>query len=145
MRKLLVPSVVLLLASSALATATKPRALTGEAVVRSIGENRVAVLLDTNADQRIDEGFLLSSDLPVSSTGTRCPSASIEFTEGYVRVKYDSKIVDLYVAGYPEPPAIEASTTKFIGYALQHSSGDGGCNVERALKDAGLCYGYGKD
>ena len=145
MRKLLVPSALLLLASSALATATKPRAITGEAVVRSIGDDRVAVLLDTNADQRIDEGFLLSSDLPVSATGTRCPSASIEFTEGYVRVKYDSKIFDLHVAGYPEPPAIEASTTKFIGYALQHSTGDSGCNVERAMTDAGLCYGYGKE
>jgi len=143
MRKLLLSSLSLLLACAAFAT--KPVALSGDVVVRSIGDNRVAVFLDTNADQNIDQGFLLSSDLPVSSTGARCPAASIEFTDGYVRVKYDSKIYDLYVAGYPEPPAVEASTTKFIGYALQHSSGDSGCNMDRAMKDAGVCYGYGKE
>jgi hypothetical protein len=142
MRKLLVPSLSVLLTVCALA---KPRAFTGEAVVRSIGDNRVAVLLDTNADQNIDQGFLLSSDLPVSSTSSRCPAASVEFTDGYVRVKYDSKVVDLYVAGYPEPPVVESSTTKFIGYALVHSSGDSGCSLERAMKDAGPCYNYGKD
>ena len=143
MRKLLVSSLFLLLASPAFAT--KPVALSGDVVVHSIGNNRVAVFLDTNADENIDQGFLLSSDLPVSITQARCPSASIEFTDGYVRVKYDSKIYDLYVAGYPEPPAVEASTTKFTGYALQHSSGDSGCNLERAMKDAGVCYGYGKE
>ncbi len=142
MAKLLVSSLVLLVASSAFG---KPRALTGEAVVRNIGDNRVAVFLDTNADQNVDQGFLLSSDLPVSSTGARCPSASVEFTEGYVRVKYESKVWDLHVAGYPAPPAVQMDTTKFIGYALQHSSGDSGCSLERAMKDAGVCYGYGKE
>lgn len=144
MRKLPVSFLLLLLACSAFAT-NKPRALSGDAVVRNIGDNRVAVLLDTNADQAIDQGFLLSSDLPVSSTSSRIPAANIEFTDGYVRVRYDKKVFDLYVAGYPEPPTLELSTTKFIGYALVHSSGDSGCDVERALKDAGACYGYGKD
>lgn len=144
MQKLLVPSMLLLLACSAFAT-NKPRALSGDVVVRSIGDNRVAVLLDTNADQAIDQGFLLSSDLPVSSTSSRFAAASIEFTDGYVRVKNDKKVFDLYVAGYPEPPIVELSTTKFIGYALVHSSGDSGCDLERAMKDAGVCYGYGKD
>jgi hypothetical protein len=142
MRKLLVPSLLLLLSCSALA---KQRALSGEAIVRNIGNNRVAVLLDTNADQTIDQGFLLSSDIPVSSTSTRWPAASVQFTDGYVRVTYDRKVFDLYVAGYPEPPSVELSTTKFIGYALMHSSGDSGCNLERAMKDAGVCYGYGKE
>ncbi|HEX6088099.1 MAG TPA: hypothetical protein VF266_26450 [Thermoanaerobaculia bacterium] len=143
MRKLLVPSLVLLFAFSALAT--KPHALSGEAVVRNIGNNRVAVLLDTNADQAIDQGFLLSSDLPVSSTSSRGTATAVEFTDGYVRVKYDKKVFDLYVAGYPEPPRVEVSTTKFVGYALVHSSGDSGCSLEGAMKDAGACYGYGKD
>ncbi|HVG22736.1 MAG TPA: hypothetical protein VND45_01170 [Thermoanaerobaculia bacterium] len=143
MRKLLVPSLLLLVACSAYAN--KPRAFNGEAVVRNIGNNRVVVLLDTNSDQNVDQGFLLSSDLPVSSTGARCPGARVEFTEGYVRVKYDTKVWDLYVAGYPEPPVLQMDTTKFIGYALVHSSGDSGCTVERAMKDAGACYGYGKD
>ena len=143
MRKILVSSLSLLLALSAFAS--KPHALSGDAIVRSIGNNRVAVLLDTNADQAIDQGFLLSSDLPVSMTGALCKSAQVEFTDGYVRVKFQSKVWDLHVAGYPEPPALQMDTTKFIGYALQHSSGDSGCNVERAMKDAGVCYGYGKE
>ena len=143
MRKLVVLSLVLLFAFTALAT--KPRALTGDAIVRNIGDNRVAVLLDTNADQAIDQGFLLSSDLPVSMTSPRFAAASVEFTDSYVRVKYDKKVFDLYVAGYPEPPTVELSTTRFVGYALVHSSGDSGCNIERAMKDAGACYGYGKD
>lgn len=143
MRKLLVPSLSLLL--PVCASASRPHALSGDAIVRSIGNNRVAVLLDTNADQAIDQGFLLSSDLPVSSTGALCKSARVEFTDSYVRVKYETKVWDLHVAGYPEPPVLQMDTTKFIGYALQHSSGDSGCNVERAMKDAGVCYGYGKE
>lgn len=143
MRKVVLPLLLLFVTISALAN--RPRALSGEAIVRNIGNDRIAVLLDTNDDDAIDEGFLLSSDLPVSATGARCPSASVEFTEGYVRVKYESKVWDLYVAGYPEPPALQMNTTKFIGYALQHSSGDSGCNLERAMQDAGVCYGYGKE
>jgi hypothetical protein len=143
MRKLLVPSLVLMLASPVLAN--KSRALSGDAIVRNIGNNRVAVLLDTNADRAIDQGFLLSSDLPVSSTSASIRGASVEFTEGYVRVTSEKKVFDLYVAGYPEPPSVELSTTKFIGYALMHSSGDSGCDLERAMKDAGVCYAYGKE
>ena len=124
----------------------KPQTLSGEAIVRTIGPDRIAVLLDTNDDKAIDQGFLLSSDLPVSSTSAHCPGASVEFTEGYVRLMFDKKVYDLYVAGYPEPPAqAEKSTTKFVGYALQHSSGTSGCNLERALSDAGACYDYGKE
>lgn len=143
MPKLLVPSLVVLFAFPALAGT--PHALNGEAVVRNIGNNRVAVLLDTNADQTIDQGFLLSSDLPVSDTSSRGAAASVEFTDSYVRVKYDKKVFDLYVAGYPEPPSVDLSTTKFIGYALVRSSGDSGCSLEGAMKDAGACFGYGKD
>jgi len=144
MRKALFPaSLLLLLATSAYAT--KPQVMNGEAVVRNIGNNRVAVLLDTNDDKSIDQGFLLSSDLPISTTSARCPMASVEFTDGYVRVTYDNKVIDLYVAGYPEPPASKHETTKFIGYALMHSSGTSGCNLERALTDAGDCFRYGKD
>ena len=71
--------------------------------------------------------------------------ASVESTDGYVRVTYASKVVDLYVAGYPEPPLVQADTTRFVGYALMHSTGDSGCNLERAMRDAGACYGYGKE
>ena len=143
MRKL--PVLLLSLVVASLAFASTPQALRGDAIVSSIGQDRIAVLLDTDADQKIDQGFLLSSDLPVSSTGARCPEASVEFTDSYVRVKYESKVWDLYVAGYPEPPALQTDTTKFIGYALQHSSGDSGCSTERAMKDAGVCFGYGKE
>lgn len=149
MRNSLLPvSLVLALAVPAFATKEepKPQTLSGDAIVRTIGDSSIAVLLDTNGDKAIDQGFLLSSDLPVSSTSARCPTASVEFTTGYVRLTYDSKVYDLYVVGYPEPPALTnpKSTMKFIGYALQHSSGGSGCSVERALSDAGACYNYGK-
>ena len=149
MRNPLLPvSLVLALAVPASATKEqpKPQTLSGDAIVRTIGDSSIAVLLDTNGDKAIDQGFLLSSDIPVSSTSARCPTASVEFTTGYVRLTYDSKVFDLYVAGYPEPPALKdpKSTTRFIGYALQHSSGGSGCSVERAMSDAGACYGYGK-
>lgn len=142
-------SLVLLLALplSASKEEPKPQMLSGEAIVRTIGESRIAVLVDTNGDSAIDQGFLLSSDLPVSSTSARCPSANVEFTTGYVRLTYDSKVFDLYVAGYPEPPALKdpKDMTKFVGYALQHSSGGSGCSVERAATDAGACFNYGKE
>ena len=125
----------------------KPQTMNGEAVLRTIGPDRIAVLLDTDDDKAIDQGFLLSSDLPVSSTSARCPSANVEFTVGYVRLTYESKVFDLYVAGYPEPPAVtdKKDMTKFVGYALQHNSGGSGCSVERALTDAGACFKYGKE
>jgi hypothetical protein len=125
----------------------KPQTMKGDAVVRTIGPDRIAVLLDTNDDQSIDQGFLLSSDLPVSTTSAHCPTAKVEYTTGYVRLTYASKVFDLHVAGYPEPPALKDATdmTKFIGYALQHSSGGSGCSVERAMNDAGACYNYGKE
>jgi hypothetical protein len=148
MRKVLPPVLLLLLLpTSGFAAKPAPQILNGEAIVRNIGENRVAVLLDTNDDKAIDQGFLLSSDLPVSSTTASCPRASIEFTTSYVRVTYDKKVIDLHVVGYPEPPAApeQHETTKFIGYALMHSTGNSGCSLERALSDAGACYNYGKD
>jgi hypothetical protein len=143
MRKTLLPAILLLLTTSAYAT--KPQVMNGVAVVRNIGDNRVAVLLDTNDDKTIDQGFLLSSDLPIMSMSARCPEASVEFTDGYVRVTFDKKVYDLYVAGYPEPPAAKHETTRFIGYALMHSTGTSGCNLEGALTDAGACFQYGKD
>lgn len=146
MRKSLIPVMLILMAATT-ASAKKAQNLSGDAIVRNIGANRVAVLVDTNEDKAIDQGFLLSSDLPISSTNTHCHAASVEFTESYVRVTFDKKVIDLYVAGYPEPPAApdEHETTKFIGYALMHSSGTSGCNLERASSDAGACYNYGKD
>lgn len=143
MRKTLAPVLLLLITTSAFAT--KPQTMNGVAVVRNIGSNRVAVLLDTNDDKAIDQGFLLSSDLPISSMSARCLEASVEFTDGYVRVTFDNKVYDLYVAGYPEPPAAKHETTKFIGYALMHSTGTSGCNLEGALLDAGACFQYGRD
>jgi hypothetical protein len=149
MRKSLLPSLVVLLVALPLCATKqpepKPQTMSGEAIVRTIGPDRIAVLIDTNDDKAIDQGFLLSSDIPVSSTSAHCPAANVEFTDGYVRLVYDTKVYDLYVAGYPEPPAVkEKATTKFVGYALQHSSGSSGCNLERALSDAGACFGYGK-
>jgi hypothetical protein len=143
MRKSLVVSVALLmlLPTSAYATAGT---FNGEAIVRSIGENRVAVLLDTNADKAIDHGFLLESDLPVPATGERCVEASVEYTDSYVRVTYKQHVIDLWVAGYPEPPAAPEQTdsTKFVGSSLMHSSGDSGCTLDGALRDAGRCFNY---
>ncbi len=145
MRKSLLPLLALLLVPAS--AHGKAQMLSGEAVVRSIGGNRVAVLLDTNDDKAIDQGFLLESDLPVPATGERCPDASVEYTESYVRVTYAQHVIDLWVAGYPEPPAAPEQTdsTKFIGSSLLHSSGDSGCTLERALRDAGVCFDYAKN
>lgn len=144
MRRALSSFGVLLFASTT--AFAKPQTLNGDAVVRSIGGNRVAVLLDTNSDQAIDQGFLLESDLPVPTTGEKCLEASVEYTDSYVRVTYNQHVIDLWVAGYPEPPVAPEQTdsTKFIGSSLLHSSGDGGCTLERAMSDAGLCFNYAK-
>lgn len=151
MRKSLLSLLAVVVAVAVPLSATKPKiakpqTLSGEAIMRTIGEDRIAVLIDTDSDQAIDQGFLLSSDLPVGSATAYSPEASVEFTDGYVRLMYDKKVFELYVAGYPEPPAMNDKTamTKFIGYALQHSSGTSGCNMERALSDAGACFNYGK-
>ncbi len=121
----------------------------GEAVIRTISSDRVAVLLDTNGDQTIDKGFLLTMDVPMhNGYSAHFAKANVVFTDGYVRVTSDKKLVDLVVAGYPDPPAApkDADVVTLIGSALTQSSGDSGCDVTRASeRDAGACFAYGKD
>lgn len=138
------PSLVLLLLLFSASAFAKTGTFSGQAVVRNIGNDRVAVLLDVNADKTIDHGFLLDSDLPVPATGERCEEASVEYTDSYVRVTYKMHVIDLWVAGYPEPPAApeETDSVKFIGSSLMHSSGDSGCTLDGALTDAGRCFNY---
>jgi hypothetical protein len=132
------------LAPAAFATTTT---FSGEAIVRRIDPTRVAVFLDTNGDQIVDKGFLLTTDLPMGDIDVHIPKANLVFTDGYVRVAADKKVYDLQVAGYPDPPAAPDDTkvVTFIGSALQHSNGDSGCDLKRAESDAGSCYAYGAE
>lgn len=126
----------------------KPTTSTGDVVVRSIDDNRVAVFLDTNGDQVVDQGFLLTSDVPNHARyAVHLPGARLIFTDGYVRVTCEKKVFDLQVAGYPDPPAApkDSQVVTLIGSALHHSQGDSGCNIQRAHEeDAGVCFAYGK-
>jgi hypothetical protein len=135
---------VLVPASNAAATTYQ-----GEAVLRSIDSTRVALFLDSNGDQLVDNGFLLTTDVPMhSDIAVHLPSANLTFTDGYVRVTCDKHVYDLQVAGYPDPPAAPSDTTvmTLIGSALTHSAGDSGCDIARARdKDAGACFKYGAD
>lgn len=143
------PVLALVAFSAFCATASEPQPVqfTGDAVVRGIGNNRIAMFLDTDGDKTIDHGFLLSSDIPIASTvAVSCPRARIDFTDGYARLTSGQRLYDLYVAGYPEPPAApdQAESFRFTGYALMHSSGESGCDLTRALEgDAAGCYKYG--
>jgi hypothetical protein len=119
----------------------------GEAVVRSIAPTRVAVFLDTNGDHLIDNGFLLTTDIPMPGVAVHLLTAKLVFTDGYVRVTSDNLVYDLQVAGYPDPPAApkDSEVVTMIGSALVHSAGESGCDIQRAHeKDAGVCYAYGK-
>jgi hypothetical protein len=135
----------LVLLTMAVPIAGKP--LSGEVVVRTIGEDRLAVLVDSDHDQKIDQGFLLTSDLPLSRMSLYLEAANVEFTDAYVRLTSDTRLYDLHVAGHPEPPAApkELRAVRFIGYALQHSTGDGRCTLAQAREgDVGVCYEYGQ-
>lgn len=138
---------LLLVVLSPLAGATTTT-FSGEAVVRSIAPTRVAVFLDTDGDHMIDNGFLLTTDIPMhDGIAVHLPTAKLVFTDGYVRVTSDKVIYDLQVAGYPDPPAApkDSEVVTLIGSALMHSTGDSGCDIQRAHeKDAGACYAYGK-
>ena len=121
---------------------------TGEVVLRSLAPTRVAVFLDTDADHLVDNGFLLTTDIPMGNIAVHLPAARLIFTDGYVRIASEQKIFDLQVAGYPDPPAPpkESEVTTLIGSALMHSKGDAGCSIERAQqKDPGACYAYGAE
>lgn len=126
----------------------KPTTSTGDAVVRSIDDNRIAIFFDTNGDRLVDQGFLLTTDIPVHSRyAVRLRDARLSFTDGYVRVSSAKKVFDLQVAGYPDPPKAPRGSVvvTLIGSALHHSQGDSGCDIQRAHeKDAGACYSYGK-
>jgi hypothetical protein len=145
-RSAFVPALALALTLSA---QSAPVRFKGDAVLRSIDAKRVAILLDTNGDRTIDHGFLLSSDLPIAADlAVLCPEASVDFTDGWARVASDKRIYDLYVAGYPEPPAAPADSQahQYTGYALVHSSGSSGCDLQKALEgDARDCFRYGNE
>jgi hypothetical protein len=136
---------LVVLSPVAIATTTT---YSGEAVVRSIAPTRVAVFLDTDGDHMVDNGFLLTTDIAMhDGIAVHLLAAKLVFTDGYVRVTSDKQIYDLQVAGYPDPPAapIGSQITTMIGSSLMHSTGDSGCDIERAHeKDAGACYAYGK-
>lgn len=145
MRKTWLLALLVVLSSVASATTTT---YSGEAVVRSIAPTRVAVFLDTNGDHMVDNGFLLTTDIPMhDGLSVHLPAAKLVFTDGYVRVSSENLVYDLQVAGYPEPPSApkDSEVVTLIGSALMHSSGDSGCDIQRAHeKDAGSCYAYGK-
>jgi hypothetical protein len=147
MRKMLATAVLF----AALAPAFDAAATTysGEVVVRSIDNMRVAVFLDSDGDRKVDNGFLLTTDIPMHGTiSVHMPDARLVFTDGYVRVSCEKAVYDLQVAGYPDPPAApsDSKVVTLIGSALTHSSGDSGCDIERARdKDAGTCFRYGND
>jgi hypothetical protein len=147
MRKICSLSLLLVLALSLHAGPTVEK-FSGEAVVRSISTSRVAVFLDTNGDQTIDKGFLLMMDVPMHNPYTaHFTKATVEYTDGYVRIMGDKKLLDLQVAGYPDPPAAPKDTEAMtlIGSALTSTSGESGCSVARAQEpDAGACFSYGK-
>lgn len=138
---------LLLAAISPVAGATTTT-YSGEAVVRSIAPTRVAVFFDSNGDHIVDNGFLLTTDVPMhDGIAVHLPTAKIVFTDGYVRVTSEKLIYDLQVAGYPDPPAApkDSEVVTLIGSALMHSEGDSGCDIQSAhSKDAGACYAYGK-
>ena len=145
MRKTCLLALLAALTSVAGATTTT---YSGEAVVRSLAPTRVAVFLDTDGDHMVDNGFLLTTDIPMhDGLSVHLPSAKLVFTDGYVRVSSDNLVYDLQVAGYPDPPAApkDSEVVTLIGSALMHSSGASGCDIQRAHeKDAGSCYAYGK-
>ncbi|HEX7708013.1 MAG TPA: hypothetical protein VF701_16250 [Thermoanaerobaculia bacterium] len=127
-----------------------PTRLNGEAVVRSIAPDRVAIFVDTTGDRVIDHGFLLSADIPTGSgLAVHLASAEVEYSDGYVRVAAaDGRFYDMVVAGYPDPPKTPADSrvVTLIGYSIVHSSGDSGCTIEGARgQDAGICYAYGRE
>lgn len=141
---------ITLLAVSLLSAAAfaRPTRFAGDVVVRSIDDNRVAVFLDSNGDLLVDQGFLLTTDVPMHAKyAVHLRDARLMFTDGYVRVTSENKVYDLQVAGYPDPPAApsDSDVVTLIGSALHHSQGDSGCDIQRAHeKDAGACFAYGK-
>ena len=147
MRKIFCLALLLLMSCTSTAEAAGTT-YTGEVVLRSLAPTRVAVFLDTDADHLVDNGFLLTTDIPMGNIAVHLDNARLIFTDGYVRISSDQKIYDLQVAGYPDPPtpSKESEVTTLIGSALVHSTGDAGCSMERAHeKDAGACYAYGAD
>jgi hypothetical protein len=137
----------LLLFISCASTPVHGTTYAGEVVVRSLTPTRVAVFVDTNADRKVDKGFLLTTDIPMGNVAVHLPSAQLVFTDGYVRISADRKVYDLQVAGYPDPPAPPsgAAVTTLIGNSLVHSQGEIECTIDRANgSDAAACYSYGK-
>lgn len=115
------PATLLLITLFATSAVAVERSYTGTAVIRTISPMRVAVFIDSDADQIVDNGFLLTTDVPAHRRlAVRLDEAELRFTEGYVRVTADKRVFDLQVAGYPESPATpqDKEVVTLIGSAL---------------------------
>jgi len=148
MRKLTLLALSFSLLSCTSAVEAAGTTYTGEVVVRSLAPTRVAVFLDTDKDHQVDNGFLLTTDIPMGKIAVHFSDAKLFFTDGYIRITSDKKVYDLQVAGYSDPPApaADSEVTTLIGSALMHSKGDSGCSIQRAHEqDAGACYAYGAE
>ena len=133
----LVLLVVLLLSVPALAFEEK----SGDALVRNAGKTAVAILIDTNGDKSIDQGFLLDSELPLTvAQAIHADKARVMFDDGYVRLFTADTIYELYVAGYPEPPAApeKAKIVRYTGYGITHRTGETRYELAKAEKDEEL-------
>ena len=133
----LVLLVALLLSLPAYAVEEK----TGDALVRNAGKTAIAILVDTNGDKSIDQGFLLDSELPLTvSQAIHADKARVMFDDGYVRLFTDGTIYELYVAGYPEPPAMpkDAKVVRYTGYGITHRTGETRYNIAKAEHDEEL-------
>lgn len=110
----------------------------GETVIRSMGPKRVAILVDTNGDKSIDQGFLLESELDLAAPSlVHFKNATLEFADGFARASEDQRMYELFVAGYPEPPAVEGEThvVRYTGFGITHRQGETKYNIDKARTD----------
>lgn len=128
----------LLVASALILPAAPVTHTSGETLVRSIGPKQVAILVDTNGDKSIDQGFLLESELDLAAPRlVHFKKGELEFSDGFVRASEGGRMYELFVAGYPEPPAVpgEMHVVRYTGFGITHRQGETKYDIDKARTD----------
>ena len=104
----------------------EPISWSGEAVLKQVGPDRIAVVIDTNRDRKIDMGFTIRSDRPVSSIAPiHFSSVHVEEKQGEVRFVGDNRVIEF---GMITNSA--SRVQRFVGYELVRNNGETGVALD---------------
>ena len=107
------------------------------AVAIEFGPSTIAVYVDTNRDDLVDQRFQLAFERDsaiAARTSRHFESATVEFASDYARVISDGEAFEFVVEGLPAAERSPTGTrvSRWIGYGLSHTIWESRIAIKRA-------------